>query len=71
MLQESLTLYEELGNRFGIAFTLGNLGMELQEAGDFATACTLYEESLAMHREMGHRAGVAGVLLNMGTIAYS
>ena len=70
LLEESLAISRDLGDRGGIASSLNNLGNVAIEQGDYPTARTLYEESLSIRRELGDRRNIAAVLGNLGIIAY-
>ena len=70
LLEESLAISRELGDRGGIAQSLNNLGNVAIEQGDYPAARALYEESLAIRRELGDRRGIASVLGNLGIVAY-
>jgi tetratricopeptide (TPR) repeat protein len=70
LLEESLAISRELGDREGIGRSLNNLGNAAVEQGDYPLARALYEESLAIRRELGNRRGMAAVLANLGNVAY-
>jgi predicted ATPase/class 3 adenylate cyclase len=70
LLEESLAISRELGDRAGIAQSLNTLGNVAIEQGDYPAARVLYEESLAIRRELGDRRGMAGLLCNLGIVAY-
>src|SRR5205823_4898728 len=55
-------IHREIGDKWGIAYVLLNLGLVSHEQGDFGSARTLYEESLAIRREIGDRQGIAYAL---------
>ena len=69
LLEESLRLHKELGDRQGTADVLHNLGRVAENQGDYQEARTLYEESLRLHRELGNKLGIADVLHNLGNVA--
>jgi predicted ATPase len=69
MLEESIALRRSLGDRSGVAASLGNLGIVLIDQGDYARAATVLEESLAMRRELGNAASIAAGLTNLGNAA--
>lgn len=69
LLQESLELYENLGDKEGVAVSLNNLGRVVWSQGDYSAARTLFEESQAIQRELGNKWGVASSLVNLGTVA--
>ncbi len=67
--EESLAIRRELGDRSGIAGSLGNLGSVTASQGDHPAARALLEESLAIYRELGDRFGIASSSNNLGNIA--
>ena len=67
---ESLRLARELGDKQGIASSLGNLGSVSYMQGDYATALSLYEEGLALSHELGDRQGIALAVVRLGILAY-
>jgi predicted ATPase/predicted negative regulator of RcsB-dependent stress response len=68
--QESLTIYRSLGDRWGIAKSLGNLAILAGGAAQHMEAMQYLEESLALYRQLGDRSGVARSLHNIGNVAY-
>jgi tetratricopeptide (TPR) repeat protein len=70
LYQECLALYQDLGDKQGIAYSLQGLGNVAFSQGDSAAARTLYEEGLALQRELGDKAGIAGSLNNLGNVAH-
>jgi len=66
LLEESLAIRRDLGDRREIANSLGNLGMVATEQGDGVLARSLHQESLAIRRELGDRWGIAMSLQNLG-----
>ena len=69
LLQDSLTLRRELGDRSGIATSLHSLSRVRFYQGDHQRAVALCEESLALRRELGDRHGIAMSLNILGVIA--
>jgi predicted ATPase/class 3 adenylate cyclase len=69
-LEESLAIRRELGDRRGIAGSLGNLGNVAKDQSDFASARALLEECLAIQRELGGRWGIGRSLNNLAVIVY-
>ena len=67
--EEGLAIRRELGDRSGIAASLGNLGNVAVNQSDYAAAKALHEESLAIRRELGDRFGIAVRLNNLGNVA--
>jgi predicted ATPase/class 3 adenylate cyclase len=70
LLEESLAIRRQLGDRKGIGVAAGNLGMVALDEGNFASARALHEESLAIARELGNRNGVLASLANLGNANY-
>ena len=68
LCMESIALYRELGDKQDLAFTLGNLGMQVQSQGDHELATTLVTEGLALYRELEDKWGI-GMSLNLLAIA--
>lgn len=66
MLEESLRLFQEVGDNWGVAWTLDNLGMLVLSDGDYARAGTMFERSLALFQRVGDRRGSACVFDNLG-----
>jgi non-specific serine/threonine protein kinase len=69
LYEESLAIRRELGDRSGIAGSLGNLGNVAVNQGDRPAARALQEQSLAIYRELGDRFGTANTLNNLGVVA--
>ncbi len=67
--EECLTIWRALGDRWGLAGPLGNLGNVARMQGDYASARAYHEESLVIFREIGDRLGIAGSLGNLGNVA--
>jgi tetratricopeptide (TPR) repeat protein len=70
LLQQSLTIQQEAGERWGMAFSLHLLGLRASLRGDYATAQRLLRESLAIRSEIGDRWGMARSLSSLGRIAW-
>jgi predicted ATPase/DNA-binding winged helix-turn-helix (wHTH) protein/Tfp pilus assembly protein PilF len=70
LLEESLAIRRELGDRSGIAASLSNLGNVAVNQGDHPAARALQEQSLAIRRELGDRFGIAASLNNLGGVVY-
>jgi predicted ATPase/DNA-binding SARP family transcriptional activator len=67
--QESLALYEALGDRYGMAEVLDTLGTLVRGQGAYDEARRLYERCLALRREIGDTRGIARSLLRLSSIA--
>jgi len=66
VLEQTLVLRRELGERFSLSVTLNGLGLMNNALGDNQKAILYYDQVLAMRREAGDRQGEAGVLNNLG-----
>ncbi len=69
LLEESLRLFREVGDRWGIGWALDNLGMLALSGGDIERARTMFQESLEIFRQIGDRRGAACTLDNLGWAA--
>ncbi|CDM95454.1 CHAT domain-containing protein [Limnospira indica] len=58
-LQQSLALYEDIGDKANIALCWGQLGCIERDRGNWEEAEGLYQQSLALRTELGDRAGMA------------
>ena len=67
--QRALTIFEELGDRAGMANTYGQLGILAQTRGDYDTAHDRYQRALTIKEELGDRAGMAITHHNLGILA--
>lgn len=68
-LQESLTLWRQIGDDLGAAATLNNLGALARRHGDATLAQERFEESLAIRERSNDRAGIADSLFGLGNLA--
>ncbi len=59
LLEESLRLYRQFGDKRGIAIALAQLGRLSHGQGDHASATTVLEESRALFEELGDELGLA------------
>jgi predicted ATPase/transcriptional regulator with XRE-family HTH domain len=69
LLEESLQLSRDLGDKHGWAWALNHLGQVALLEGNAAQASLLGTESLAMFREAGATWNTGWVLLNLGDVA--
>ncbi|WP_053586758.1 tetratricopeptide repeat protein [Actinomyces sp. oral taxon 414] len=67
--QQSLTIFEELGDRANMAKTYHQLGTLAQARGDYDTAHTYYQRALTIFEELGNRAGMATSYHALGVLA--
>ena len=66
LYNESLALFQELGDKRGVADLLRKLGNISGRQGDYVRGIVLLEEGLALFREVGDKQGIANVLLILG-----
>ncbi|MFX0062406.1 MAG: tetratricopeptide repeat protein [Candidatus Hermodarchaeota archaeon] len=66
--QQSLALFEELGNKQDIAYSLNNIGKVYWHIGDFDRVLDYYQQSLALFEELGNKKDIAGSFHNIGVI---
>ena len=66
---ECLSIFQGLGDRMGVAWSLNHQGDVARDQCDSATARALYEQGLAIFRELGDRWGIAGTLADLGSLA--
>jgi DNA-binding SARP family transcriptional activator/tetratricopeptide (TPR) repeat protein len=64
----ALTICQEIGDRGGEAWTLGELGALRRMTDDYPEADSLLEQALTICREIGDRGGEAWTLGELGTL---
>jgi tetratricopeptide (TPR) repeat protein len=69
MLEESLALFEALGDASSMANMLNDLGVVARRQREFDLATRLFDASLARARVAGNELGVARTLSNLGHVA--
>ena len=69
LVEESLTLWRQLGDAEGIARELHILGIIMGALQQPEQAQTYYEESLALWRQIGHQGNIARLLNSLGIAA--
>ena len=68
-LRQSLSLYEELNDRWGLAASLNALGISVRDSGDFQAAQSYLERSLDYWRTLPNRLDTARCLHNLANVA--
>ena len=63
-----LALYEQIGNKVGMAGTIGNLGTIHASRGEYAQALEAFNKALAIREELGERGEAAAIAANIGSI---
>ncbi len=71
LLEESLALFRNIGDKAGMAKSLRILGSLAGERNDYALARTLLEESLTLYRELEDQNGIAYTREDLGQILTS
>jgi predicted ATPase/class 3 adenylate cyclase/Tfp pilus assembly protein PilF len=71
LLQESLALFRELGDKWGVPYSLHHLAHVAERQGDYERSAALFEESLALFRDVGNRWGIGWSLHCMGDVTLS
>jgi predicted ATPase/DNA-binding SARP family transcriptional activator len=69
LLEQSLEIRVRLGDRMGIAYTLGCLG-DLERYGDITRAIAYCQEEMAVYRELGNVVEMGHALHRMGNLCY-
>ena len=67
-LHQSLALYEEIGDRSGIAASLNAVALSARDRGDYTTAHIYFERSLACWRMLPDRQALARCLHNVAYV---
>jgi len=72
LIQQSLAIYREANNLWGVAWALSNLGYHTEklDKDHYLEARQLLEESLEIYKSIGNKQGIAVVLNNLGFITY-
>ena len=68
--RRSLAIFEELGDRAGMAQSYHQLGMVAHQRGDYEEALEQYRRSLAITEELGDRAGMAKSYHQLGNLSF-
>jgi predicted ATPase/DNA-binding SARP family transcriptional activator len=69
LCEQSIGLYQSLGDRWGMANAMNGLGLIVLDRAAYDEARQLHEESLAIYRALGDQRGVAYSLGRLGAIA--
>lgn len=71
LLQQSLAIRREIGDKHGEGATLNNMATIAQARGDYDTVLDYLNQSLAICREIGNKQGEGATLNNMAAIAHA
>ena len=69
LYEQSLALFRELGDQYGMAQALYALGEVARLVGAYEEAKRFHEESLALRQTLGHQSGIADSLRGLSNIA--
>jgi len=69
LFAECIRLFEQVGDRWGIAHASTRLASAARRRGDIETARVRFEDALAIHRASRDRHGEARVLAHLGDVA--
>jgi tetratricopeptide (TPR) repeat protein len=69
LFDQKLALHRKLGDKWGVANSINNLGIIVLRQHDYGGARALYEESLNLWRDLGNERAVALALANLGNVA--
>ena len=67
-LEQSLSVYDELGDEVGIAASLNAMAVSARDRGDYASAQSNFERSLACWRLLPDRLAIARCLHNLANV---
>jgi tetratricopeptide (TPR) repeat protein len=70
LLAKSAALYEEVGDRWGKARALADMGWMAVQVGQLGEARALCQESLSIRRELGDQREMADAMLYLGIISF-
>ncbi len=71
LLEESLEIWRELGDKKGMATVINNLGWIAAQLGELIPASELSGESLALHAELQDKRGMAVAFNNLAAVAFT
>jgi tetratricopeptide (TPR) repeat protein len=69
--QQSLEIFQEIGDRSGIAASFNNLGNAYHSQGDYESAISFHQQSLEIFQQIGDRSGIATSFNNLGNAYYA
>jgi DNA-binding CsgD family transcriptional regulator len=70
LLEESQSLFQELGDKQLVAETVRHRGHVAARQGDYPLASALLEEAIALYRETGSTEGIAYSLRHLGVVRH-
>jgi tetratricopeptide (TPR) repeat protein len=69
LLEESLAIYQEIGDEQGASIARNSLANIAMTQGDYTAAQALHQENLSVRRALADREGIAQSLHNLGCVA--
>ena len=69
LYEESRSIFRDLGDKTGTAWSLNYEGDVAHGQGENETARALYQQSLDIFRELDDKWGIAGCLVDLGDLA--
>jgi predicted ATPase/class 3 adenylate cyclase len=70
LLQDSLALFQQLGDRWGTAYVLHHLAHVMEGRGEYGQATGLFEKSLALFKKVDDNWGVGWSLYCLGSTRF-
>lgn len=67
-VDQAKTIYEKVGDRYGLASTLEVTAQVLSDRGDYPGALAKFKDELGIAREVGNRKAESSALNNMGLV---
>ena len=71
MLEEAVTLFREIGNKWGLSTVYYGIGEVAWARGEYEQAARMFEDSLALSRELDAKFSIALALYGLGKVAQS
>jgi tetratricopeptide (TPR) repeat protein len=70
LADQSMAVFREVGDKFGMAQCLDHLGSYALIRGDYLQSKKIWEEDLALRREIGDKDGIAWILSCLANLAF-
>ena len=67
-LLEAQSIFESIGNRYGLGFVLNNLGNYYERIDNFDSASYFYDEAIKVSQEIGNKNGLGQALSSKSTL---
>ena len=67
-VEQSLSIYQSLGDQWGVAVSLNARSIVARDRGDYSAAQTYFEQTLACWRTLGDRVAIARCLHNLANL---